>query len=435
MSKVFFDIISIERAIAYLLLADHDSFRNHFPLMRREMFAEAKTWAVINEANILIAAERYSQLDLLAGLEKGCGESFREHFAFLASAVTANSGLEKHWKTWLPTAKIRFLKAREAVLEGRLANGEIDFTTYVGEKIAAADEAQSLGSQNVGISIEAAAVSLVDIIDKVMSTKGEDIVSTCFPELDDAIVGYMPGTLNVLCARPNVGKTSYGVQVALNAVKKGMVLFNTLEMTPEQICALFAAQLARVNSRLFYAPHKAGKGHLTAVVAALSKAAELNICFTSVRNPIELDPIIAKLKPVIVIDDYLQRRTAPVGEPRNTFLWRVCVQYKDISKKYAIPSLVLAQLNRNAGDSGGRAADAKDSGGIEEEADSLLVLERPSPNADSGEKFRRLLRVEKARFGVVGAQADLLLNPLSGQWLSPWNEADALYAYNRIHPQ
>ena len=80
---------------------------------------------------------------------------------------------------------------------------------------------------------------------------------------------------------------------------------------------------------------------------------------------------------------------------------------KAIAKELSIPVIVLAQLNRDVTKRDGKAAipkvsDLRDSGSIEQDADQVLLLHRPSPDDKEADKTEASLIVGKNRFGLTG---------------------------------
>ena len=69
---------------------------------------------------------------------------------------------------------------------------------------------------------------------------------THFTDLDRIISGFQPGTLNIIAARPSMGKTALALNIAQfggNAETNSHVLFFSLEMSTEQLThRMFSAQ-------------------------------------------------------------------------------------------------------------------------------------------------------------------------------------------------
>ena len=73
-------------------------------------------------------------------------------------------------------------------------------------------------------------------------------VPTGFKDVDDLFHGFRGGDLIILAARPGVGKTSFALNVAVNAAKRGTaVTFFSLEMSAGQLVQRILCAEARVS--------------------------------------------------------------------------------------------------------------------------------------------------------------------------------------------
>ncbi len=77
---------------------------------------------------------------------------------------------------------------------------------------------------------------LIEIVAELTGTKNATFYPTDYPSLDQYLGGFTPGQLNIIAARPSVGKTLFAMNVALKQVKAGRkVAFYSLEMTNKEI--------------------------------------------------------------------------------------------------------------------------------------------------------------------------------------------------------
>ena len=77
-------------------------------------------------------------------------------------------------------------------------------------------------------------------------------VPTGFPSLDGMLMGLRPGQLIIIGARPAVGKTSFALNLALNAAAEGYtVAFFSLEMSGKEIAQRFICAHAQINMSNF----------------------------------------------------------------------------------------------------------------------------------------------------------------------------------------
>lgn len=213
-------------------------------------------------------------------------------------------------------------------------------------------------------------------------------VATGFSDLDKVLLGMRPGSLNIVGARPGVGKTSFALSLALNAAKAGAsVLFFSLEMSGSEIATRLLCAEARVSNE----DVRGGRisddmwEPLARASEALS-ALDFTVDDTAGTNVVE---IRTKARRALhgkgnglVIVDYLQLIN-PVGRNRNdsvaTAIGEISRSLKVLAKDLAVPVIALSQLNREVEkrpDKRPMLADLRDSGSIEQDADTVMFIDR-----------------------------------------------------------
>ena len=150
-------------------------------------------------------------------------------------------------------------------------------------------------------------------------------VTTGLDHLDKLILGWEPGTLNILAGRPSHGKSIYAMDFAHAAAKTGPVFVFSLEMTTENVALRGMASLGGAN----FGKLRSGKlveqdwPLVTSAVVAMQKLP----IYIDDRGGIGVDQLCARAramarrdKPVLIVVDYLQllagkgdNRTAQIG--------------------------------------------------------------------------------------------------------------------------
>jgi replicative DNA helicase len=239
-----------------------------------------------------------------------------------------------------------------------------------------------------------------------------------FADLDSLIGGLQPGSLNIIAARPSVGKTALALNIASNAaVYEGVpTLIFSLEMSGEQIASRMLSSLARVNISELVKGRNLDNALWTDMTSAASE-----LC----NSPIFIDdsPMLSTFelrsrclrfmsryigKKCLVVIDYLQLMIAgnKRGENRNQEVADISRMLKGIARECDIPVIALSQLSRKVEERGpGKRpmlSDLRDSGAIEQDADIVAFLYRKSyQDLDSNDNTAELL-VEKHRNGPTG---------------------------------
>lgn len=73
-------------------------------------------------------------------------------------------------------------------------------------------------------------------------------VPTPWPELNELINGFTPGSLTIVAGRPGDGKTLWATMVALDLAKSGWVAFSELEMSDTELMERWIQQTSHVKS-------------------------------------------------------------------------------------------------------------------------------------------------------------------------------------------
>ena len=213
-------------------------------------------------------------------------------------------------------------------------------------------------------------------------------VPTGFYGLDNLLTGLHGGELILVGARPSMGKTSFAINIATHAARKGakIVVFS-LEMPREQIAMRMLCCDARVNMQ------SVRKGllkdedwmKLARTLAPLA-ASEVYIDDTSGLSPGQLRSRCRRLMMDkgldLIVLDYLQLMGSDKkAESRQVEVSEISRSLKAIAQELKVPLVACAQLSRanekrGAGSFRPMLSDLRDSGSIEQDADVVMFLHR-----------------------------------------------------------
>ena len=261
-------------------------------------------------------------------------------------------------------------------------------------------------------------------------------IPTGFKALDNQLRGLHKGEMIVLAARPSMGKTSLAMNIAEcvargrdimgrpfpsedGRVKKRTVLVFSLEMPQMQLTTRMLCGIAGVSAR------EVEKGQFVKkdVVLPLLKSAAKELQETPIlcddQGGLDVMELRARARhahkrnPVdLIVIDYLQllsyREFAQQGQ--QVMVAKISGEIKAMAKELNVPVIVLSQLSRNPEQRGGdekpKNSDLRDSGAIEQDADVILLLRRPSfmssrvPEHD--DRLLAIVDVSKNRNGATG---------------------------------
>ena len=232
-----------------------------------------------------------------------------------------------------------------------------------------------------------------DRLDKLNSADREKYqgLPTGIKELDSTITGLNRSDLIVLAARPGVGKTSLGLNIARHVAvtAKRRVAFFSLEMGREQLASRLLASEALVEGT------KLRAGDLTEAEWArlieagdILRRADLYIDDSPGLTVLEMQGKLRRLGHVdLVIVDYLQLMTGSRRtDNRVNEISEITRNLKVMAKELNVPLMALSQLRRptdRTKDHRPGLSELRDSGSIEQDADIVIFLHREAYNATS----------------------------------------------------
>lgn len=253
-----------------------------------------------------------------------------------------------------------------------------------------------------------------------MKQNGEEAqgLATGFTGLDRVLAGMGKSDLVLIGARPGMGKTSFALNIATNVAaktKKTVCIFS-LEMSAEQLVNRMISSEALVDS------YALRQGNLSpddwqSIASAASRLAACDILIDDTSG-ITVTGMKAKLRRVknlgLVVIDYLQlmqsdRRT----DNRVQEVADISRAMKIMAKDLMVPIICCAQLSRgpeSRTDKKPMLSDLRDSGAIEQDADSVMFLYRDEyyktndsadPNSSGGSSIAEVI-IAKNRHGSTG---------------------------------
>ncbi len=243
--------------------------------------------------------------------------------------------------------------------------------------------------------------------------------STDFDDLNAYIGGFQPGSLNIIAARPSMGKTAFAVNIAQfeGNKKNDSVLIFSLEMPAEQIVMRMLSAESQVNlSQL-----NLGTFDTTAfkkVKDACSVLAKRNIYINddSGLTALEFRTRCRRFKTkhpdlALIIVDYLQLMTAggARNDGRQQEVADISRLLKAVARELECPVIALSQLSRateQRTEKKPQLSDLRDSGAIEQDADTVMLMFREdyySEEENNDLQYSKAdIRVAKNRNGSTG---------------------------------
>jgi len=214
-----------------------------------------------------------------------------------------------------------------------------------------------------------------------------------FEGLDRTLAGIGKSDLVLIGARPGMGKTSFALNIASNvaqATGKAVAIFS-LEMSSEQLVTRMLSSEALIDSYKFRTGELDSDDWIGLAEAA-SRLAKCNILIDDTTGE-TVTSMKAKLRRVnnlgMIVIDYLQLMTSDRKiDNRVQEVGDISRNLKIMAKELGAPVLCCAQLSRGPEgrtDKKPMLSDLRDSGAIEQDADSVMFLYRSEYYDTSGE--------------------------------------------------
>ncbi len=337
----------------------------------------------------------------------------------LASQAASSASIDHHAKIVREKAAVRRMiaVASQIVSEGYAGEMEpAEFLDRAESKLMKAGEARLHGQIKSLDQALDASLSRIDAMRKEHThTTGVD---TGLRHLNHIILGLQKSELIIIAARPSMGKTSFALNLALNAAKtNAAVLFASLEMSEPQLTDRLLCTQARFDSNRVrkafigdqeFARLQSAREQLRNVPLFIDDSPrmtvlELRAKARRMRQKKQLD---------VVMVDYLQLiDPSDKRLPREQQISEISRSLKAMAKELDLPVVALSQLSRapetrQSKDKRPLLSDLRESGAIEQDADVVMFLYRPEyydrDNFKEEEKNLMEVIVAKQRNGPTG---------------------------------
>jgi replicative DNA helicase len=414
-----------ERGVIGGVLRDNEVMSDVVQVIRTDSFyfdAHQKIFNVIKEVydqghpvDLVIIAERLKQqkwLEDIGGIP---------YLADLWESVPTGANAEYHARIVREKAVIRSLIHAGT----EIVRDSYDGVQSADELLGAAErkvlEIAERGTVGETKTLKDALQEAYDRIDARSKTGHQSIsgIATGFIDLDNITAGLQNSELIILAARPSVGKTAFALNVVRHIIvdERLPVFFVSLEQSRIELAERLLCCQARVDS------HKLRKGHLG--VEEMEKLilaggdlrgdgrtglVKLFIDDTPAQTMLRIAANARRLKLRhdirLVVIDYLQLiEPENRRDPRQEQVAQISRRLKFLARELNVPVIALAQVNRASEDRQDhkpRLADLRESGSIEQDADTCMMLHRPGKF--DGDKEDNILEViiAKQRNGPTG---------------------------------
>lgn len=241
-------------------------------------------------------------------------------------------------------------------------------------------------------------------------------LTTGFTDLDNMLSGLQKSDFVLLAARPSMGKTALGLNIAFNAAlkDKAKVAVFSLEMSAGQLNQRMIAAASGVSLKKILAGQIETVDEWQNIGNSIALISQLDM-FIDDTPGISLTELRSKCRRMkmehgldLILIDYLQLMTVQGrSENRQQEISSISRGLKALAKEMNCPVLSLGQLSRapeqRKDDHRPILSDLRESGAIEQDADVVMMLYRDEQyNPDTDEKGIAEVIIAKHRNGPTG---------------------------------
>ena len=396
---------AIESAVLGAILLE-SSTHHHLGELKSDYFSFPKMAAICQKMAAIY--EEGGAIDMLtvANAMRGTGVTAYD-VASLTSRVSDSSNIT-HYIALLKQEWMRGVIARASshITNEALTGGDV-FELEAKMSDLLAELGGVITAKPMATASEKAAAYLEKLAEQMAKVaKGEVVgVRSGVDFFDEITGGWFAGDVNVLAARPGMGKTALALQLAIYTAKANpdkSVVFFSLEMSAEQLIARMFSGLANVSTTM-----------MRQVKLSPDDFARMANIHHLIPENLVLDDSVSQAGPAmtarlkhyqatskkplaLVVVDYLQLMDG-VGENQNVKVAGNSRRIKQTALQMGCTFLVLSQLNREK-TSRPTLTQLRDSGSIEQDADAVMFLHNPT--ADEASHSREFYAA-KNRHGVL----------------------------------
>ncbi|QDQ28278.1 replicative DNA helicase [Chitinimonas arctica] len=369
------------------------------------LFHDNRPIDVVTVAEVL---ERRGELDELGGLA---------WFSSLVRNSVGSANVKRYAEIIVEKAMMRGGISAASSLVERLEAGDWEHSpTEVLQSVAAQIESLADTDACDADTLTAAQAAHSAMLEIQATLEAGDTprgVQTGIAELDAALGGgFRDGDLVIVAGRPGMGKTVLAMNIAERLAERAPVVVFSMEMGREQLGMRQIASLGSVNlGGLMRADLTEDERY--GMVAALSKidALTLEIDFRPALTVAQVRAKCRKLRRKngglgLIVVDYLQLMQHPGTENRVNEITKISGGLKALAKEMRCPVIALSQLSRKVEermDKHPQMADLRESGSIEQDADTILFAYRDEYyQPDSPYKGVAEIGIAKQRMGESG---------------------------------
>lgn len=385
---------SMEEAVLSVLLSEPKSAKLYLSRIQEEYFYDTANMLIFRAIMNLHQADQ--PIDILSVTSQLAKDGVLEEAggAYNVTSISGKVASSAHVEYHILVLQQLYMrrKLREILLT--FDRQAADMTVDIEDTLVDAQRALEALAENHPINNDLR--EMPEVMEKVMQNLRKRMeqedggligTDTGSKGLNELILGWQPGTLNIIAARPGEGKTAFLMHTLLTAAKEGKkVCLISLESSAEKLAERWMLACTQIPADDW------NRGHITSEqweeAQRVSEELKLLHIVTFDRGNISVEQICSVVKSLHVQGrcdllglDYLQllanRHTNGVREQEVAHNSRML---KLLSLKLEIPIIALSQLNREVKTNQyqiPKLENLRESGSIEQDGDMVGLLFHP----------------------------------------------------------
>lgn len=321
-----------------------------------------------------------------------------------------------NFKQYVDELKDKTLKRELKTLASKLINDQLK-----GQELAELAEQEIFKlreetSTNEFVNLKDIVMDVYTEIEDIYYDKKERGIKTGYEKIDEIVGGLRKTEYILLGARPSIGKTALGINIAQNIIMRNQtVAFFSFEMSKEQLVDRLVKSAALIDSTKVnkVKGSRMGDKDWSDLQKASSYLMNKNLFIDDnpSRTVGDMQSMCRKLKREkgldLVIIDYLQKVRSSIKGSKREQLEQVSNDIKNMAKTLDVPVLVITSLSRANEQREIKIpvlSDLRESGQLEFDADVVMFLHRDyyHNRADESKKEDADVVVAKNRNGSIG---------------------------------
>lgn len=454
----------LEQAVLGAILLERKAFDVANELLKPESFyvdANQKIFQAMVNLN-----EKHQPIDFLTVVQELIRMGFLDHaggphyVTTLTNSVVSGANVEAHARIVLQ----KFLQREVIRISGEILSMAYEDTTDVFDLLDFAEEGMTaIRLNNMQTNFTTLQAVLVTNLKKIEELRMRDEavtgVPSGFPDLDKVTSGWQDTDLIILAARPSVGKSALALKLGKEAAKDFYRKYQADKTKPQKGVGIFSLEMANAQSanRMLSDESEVfmwrlqngrlGESELRQLYRSTEDLSNLKI-FMDDTSAIKMGEfkskarrMVAKHNVGLIIFDYLQLGEDPTKKIREQEIAAISRALKGIAKELKIPVIALSQMSREFAKQGTgtrepQLSDLRESGAIEQDADMVIFLWKPTDAQIAEDAVLNDIfyaKIDKHRNGTSNVRflgkfiketqtheylklVDASLNPIGGQW-------------------